>query len=205
MVFGAIRKFSENTLARGATNYVNNNPESIGEMAQYFENAVFEKRLLEPETAGEMCRFLQAGLINMAQTAPHIVIDWRQTLIDWGDQCRKEGNKCGMYAYNLVAAAYSSALDAAKLKKGAEERCYEFCAMITTSIMTKRNIDRLTGGADVETPQDHTDAFQGAKDPDEYVPNVVECPKCTTNLPVTSGKSGTIWCPKCSNAFEAKT
>ena len=77
--------------------------------------------------------------------------------------------------------------------------------MITTSIMTKRNIDRLTGGADVETPQDHTDAFQGAKDPDEYVPNVVECPKCSTELQVTSDKSGTIRCPKCSNAFEAKT
>ena len=203
MVFGAIRKFSENTLARGATNYVNNNPESIGEMAQYFENAVFEKRLLEPETAGEMCRFLQAGLINMAQTAPHIVIDWRQTLIDWGDQCRKEGNKCGMYAYNLVAAAYSSALDAAKLKKGAEERCYEFCAMITTSIMTTKIVDNLTGRADVEASRDHIEDFQEAKAPDEHVSTVVECPKCSAELQVTSDKSGTIRCPKCSNAFEA--
>ena len=203
MVFGAIRKFSENTLARGATNYFNNNPESIGEMAQYFENAVFEKRLLEPETAGEMCRSLQAGLINMAQTAPHIVIDWRQTLIDWGDQCRKEGNKCGMYAYNLVAAAYSSALDAAKLKKGADERCYKICNVIATSIMSKRTMDKWSGGADVDASRDHIEDFQEAKGAGAYVSTTVECPICSTELQVTSDKSGTIRCPKCSNAFEA--
>ena len=205
MIFGFIRKFSGNTLARGAANFIANNPKSIGEMAQYIENAVFTKLWLETETADEMCVSLHAGLINMAQVSPNNVIDWRQSMIDWQDQYRKDGNKCGMYAYNLVAAAYSSALDAAKLKKGANERCYKFCEVITISIMSKRNIEKLTGSADVEASRDHTDAFQGAKDPDEYVPNVVECPKCSTELQVTSDKSGTIRCPKCSNAFEAKT
>ncbi len=205
MVFGAIRKFSENTLARDATNYVNNNTESIGEMAQYFQNGVCTKQWLETETADEMVVSLHRGLINMAQTAPNNVIDWRQSMIDWQDQYRKDGNKCGMYAYNLVAAAYSSALDAAKLKKGADERCNEICTVIATGIMSKRTMDKWSGGADVEASRDHIEDFQEAENSDEYVSNVVECPKCSTELQVTSDKSGTIRCPKCSNAFEAKT
>jgi len=205
MVFGSIRKFTENTLARGAANYIKNNPKACGEMAQHFQNAVFDPRPFELETADEVCEALLDSLLTCAKYTPDDTDNWRHKLIDCGDQYRKQGNKCGMYAYNIAAAAYSSSLDAAKMKSGAVERCYDFCAMITTSIMMKRNIDKLTGGADVETPQDHTDAFQGAKDPDEYVPNVVECPKCSTELQVTSDKSGTIRCPKCSNAFEAKT
>ncbi len=203
MVFGAIRNFSENTLARGATNYVNNNPESIGEMAQYFQNGLFTKQWLEAETADEMVVSLHLDLINMAQTAPNSVIEWRQSMINWQDQCRKDGNKCWMYAYNLVAAAYSSALDAAKLKKGADERCNEICTVIATGIMSKRTMDKWSGGAELEASPDHIEDFQEAENSDEHVSTIVECPQCSTELQVASDKSGTIRCPKCSNAFEA--
>ena len=205
MVFGSIRKFTENTLARGAANYIKNNPKAYCEMAQHFQKAVFDPRPFELETADEVCEALLDSLLTCAKSTPDETDVWRHKLIGWGDQFKKEGNKCGMYAYNIAAAAYSSSLDAAKMKSGAVERCNVFCAMITTGIMTKRNIDKLTGGTDVEASRDHIEGFQEAKDPDEYVPTVVECPKCTTKCQVTSGKQDTIRCPKCSNAFEVKT
>ena len=205
MVFGAIRKFSENTITRDATNFIANDPEAITEMAQHFENGLYTRECFETETADEMVVTLHREIINIAEFDPNEVNDWRQKMIDWGDECRKDGDKCGMYAYNIIAATYSSALDAAKLKRGADERCYEFCAIITTSIMSKRNVEKLTGCADVWASRDHIEGFQEAKDPDEHVSTTVECPKCTTKLQVTSDKSGTIRCPKCSNAFEAKT
>ena len=111
-----------------------------------------------------------------------------------------------MYECNIAAAAYSSALDAAKMKSGAVERCHEICEMITVSVMTVRNINKLRdGGSHAEASQDHTKGSEEVRDLDEFVPAVVDCPKCTAKLPVSSGKSGTIRCPKCSHAFEVKT
>ncbi len=206
MVFGYIRKFTENTLARGAANYIKNNPKAYGEMAQHFQNAVFDPRPFELDTADEVCEALLDSLLNTAICMPADTDNWRHKLIGLGDQYKKESNKCGMYAYNLAAAAYSSALDAAKMKGGAVERCAEICEMITVSVMTVRSVDKLGGGGShAETSRDHTKGSEEARDPDEFAPVVVDCPKCSAKLPVSSGKSGTIRCPKCSSAFEAKT
>ena len=89
-------------------------------------------------------------------------------------------------------------------KKG-QELLGPFANLKPDDPIPAEHIDKLTGGTDVEASRDHIEGFQEAKDPDEYVPTVVECPKCTTKCQVTSGKQDTIRCPKCSNAFEVKT
>lgn len=225
-LFNFAKEKMENLVLKEATAYVESNPDASMEIGELFQQ---QFPLLEANTVDEILIELSHIAAIAKVDRSHIDNTW-QRHIDAGHRRKVNGDKSGMYAFNIMAALFRAAGEASTGQPKACARFGEIAAMVATSLATYRkmhdlginspppseteqqtDLERLTSTAQKEAVPLSQTTPEPSKEYLELDENVhsmstlIECPNCNTKLPMTSGGLDTIRCPKCSNAFEAKT